>query len=289
MLWVISAFLSAFFAGITAILAKIGIQNVNSHLATALRTCVVAVFAWLVAWGAGSVGTVGDLSERTWVFLVLSGLSTGLSWICYFRALQIGDVNKVAPIDKSSTVLPMLLSFLLLGDPVTAIGIGGMILILAGTLLMIEPKPGAVPAQQNNRKALVWAVFSAIFASLTAILGKIGIEGVESNLGTAIRTLVVLVMAWGIVLVQGTQREIPKISKKSWLFLALSGVSTGLSWMFYYYALQKGVASVVAPIDKLSILVTVLFSGLVLHERLRRKAAVGLVLLTGGTLLLLLQ
>ena len=289
MLWVISAFLSAFFAGITAILAKIGIQNVNSHLATALRTCVVAVFAWLVAWGAGSVGTVGDLSERTWVFLVLSGLSTGLSWICYFRALQIGDVNKVAPIDKSSTVLTMLLSFLLLGDPVTAIGIGGMILILAGTLLMIEPKPGAVPAQQNNRKALVWAVFSAIFASLTAILGKIGIEGVESNLGTAIRTLVVLVMAWGIVLVQGTQREIPNISKKSWLFLALSGVSTGLSWMFYYYALQKGVASVVAPIDKLSILVTVLFSGLVLHERLRRKAAVGLVLLTGGTLLLLLQ
>lgn len=289
MLWVISAFLSAFFAGITAILAKIGIQNVNSHLATALRTCVVAVFAWLVAWGAGSVGTVGDLSERTWVFLVLSGFSTGLSWICYFRALQIGDVNKVAPIDKSSTVLTMLLSFLLLGDPVTAIGIGGMILILAGTLLMIEPKPGAVPAQQNNRKALVWAVFSAIFASLTAILGKIGIEGVESNLGTAIRTLVVLVMAWGIVLVQGTQREIPNISKKSWLFLALSGVSTGLSWMFYYYALQKGVASVVAPIDKLSILVTVLFSGLVLHERLRRKAAVGLVLLTGGTLLLLLQ
>ena len=289
MLWVISAFLSAFFAGITAILAKIGIQNVNSHLATALRTCVVAVFAWLVAWGAGSVGTIGDLSERTWVFLVLSGLSTGLSWICYFRALQIGDVNKVAPIDKSSTVLTMLLSFLLLGDPVTAIGIGGMILILAGTLLMIEPKPGAVPAQQNNRKALVWAVFSAIFASLTAILGKIGIEGVESNLGTAIRTLVVLVMAWGIVLVQGTQRGIAKISKKSWLFLALSGVSTGLSWMFYYYALQKGVASVVAPIDKLSILVTVLFSGLVLHERLRRKAAVGLVLLTGGTLLLLLQ
>lgn len=289
MLWVISAFLSAFFAGITAILAKIGIQNVNSHLATALRTCVVAVFAWLVAWGAGSVGTVGGLSERTWVFLVLSGLSTGLSWICYFRALQIGDVNKVAPIDKSSTVLTMLLSFLLLGDPVTAIGIGGMILILAGTLLMIEPKPGAVPAQQNNRKALVWAVFSAVFASLTAILGKIGIEGVESNLGTAIRTLVVLVMAWGIVLVQGTQREIPNISKKSWLFLALSGVSTGLSWMFYYYALQKGVASVVAPIDKLSILVTVLFSGLVLHERLRRKAAVGLVLLTGGTLLLLLQ
>ena len=289
MLWVISAFLSAFFAGITAILAKIGIQNVNSHLATALRTCVVAVFAWLVAWGAGSVGTVGGLSERTWVFLVLSGLSTGLSWICYFRALQIGDVNKVAPIDKSSTVLTMLLSFLLLGDPVTAIGIGGMILILAGTLLMIEPKPGAVPAQQNNRKALVWAVLSAVFASLTSILGKIGIEGVESNLGTAIRTLVVLVMAWGIVLVQGTQREIPKISKKSWLFLALSGVSTGLSWMFYYYALQKGVASVVAPIDKLSILVTVLFSGLVLHERLRRKAAVGLVLLTGGTLLLLLQ
>lgn len=240
MLWVISAFLSAFFAGITAILAKIGIQNVNSHLATALRTCVVAVFAWLVAWGAGSVGTIGDLSERTWVFLVLSGLSTGLSWICYFRALQIGDVNKVAPIDKSSTVLTMLLSFLLLGDPVTAIGIGGMILILAGTLLMIEPKPGAVPAQQNNRKALVWAVFSAVFASLTAILGKIGIEGVESNLGTAIRTLVVLVMAWGIVLVQGTQREIPNISKKAGCFWLCPGSARGCRGCFTTTRCKRG-------------------------------------------------
>lgn len=287
-MWVLYAFLSAFFAGVTAVLAKIGIQKVNSHLATALRTCVVTVFAWLVVLVAGSGNTIGQIPSQSWLFLVLSGLATGASWICYFRALQIGDVNKVMPIDKSSTVLTMLLSFLLLGETVTAGGIVGMILILVGTLLMIERQQRSAPAPIGHGY-LIWAVLSAVFASLTAILGKIGIQQVESNLGTAIRTVVVLVMAWGIVLAQGTYREIPQITRKSWIFLVLSGIATGLSWMFYYHALQQGNASVVAPIDKLSILVTVLFSGLVLKEQLSKKAAVGLVLLTGGTLLLLVK
>ena len=287
-MWVLYAFLSASFAGVTAVLAKIGIQKVNSHLATALRTCVVTVFAWLVVLVAGSGNTIGQIPSQSWLFLVLSGLATGASWICYFRALQIGDVNKVMPIDKSSTVLTMLLSFLLLGETVTAGGIVGMILILVGTLLMIERQQRSAPAPIGHGY-LIWAVLSAVFASLTAILGKIGIQQVESNLGTAIRTVVVLVMAWGIVLAQGTYREIPQITRKSWIFLVLSGIATGLSWMFYYHALQQGNASVVAPIDKLSILVTVLFSGLVLKEQLSKKAAVGLVLLTGGTLLLLVK
>ena len=287
-MWVLYAFLSASFAGVTAVLAKIGIQKVNSHLATALRTCVVTVFAWLVVLVAGSGDTIGQIPSQSWLFLVLSGLATGASWICYFRALQIGDVNKVMPIDKSSTVLTMLLSFLLLGETVTAGGIVGMILILVGTLLMIERQQRSAPAPIGHGY-LIWAVLSAVFASLTAILGKIGIQQVESNLGTAIRTVVVLVMAWGIVLAQGTYREIPQITQKSWVFLVLSGIATGLSWMFYYHALQQGNASVVAPIDKLSILVTVLFSGLVPKEKLSKKAAVGLVLLTGGTLLLLVK
>ena len=287
-MWVLYAFLSASFAGVTAVLAKIGIQKVNSHLATALRTCVVTVFAWLVVLVAGSGDTIGQIPSQSWLFLVLSGLATGASWICYFRALQIGDGNKVMPIDKSSTVLTMLLSFLLLGGTVTAGGIVGMILILVGTLLMIERQQRSAPAPIGHGY-LIWAVLSAVFASLTAILGKIGIQQVESNLGTAIRTVVVLVMAWGIVLAQGTYREIPQITQKSWVFLVLSGIATGLSWMFYYHALQQGNASVVAPIDKLSILVTVLFSGLVLKEKLSKKAAVGLVLLTVGTLLLLVK
>lgn len=286
--WVLYAFLSAFFAGVTAVLAKIGIEHVNSHLATALRTCVVVVFSWLMVFFVGSGSTIGTIPPVSWLFLVLSGVATGASWICYFRALQIGDVNKVAPIDKSSTVLTMLLSFLLLGEAVTPNGVAGMALILVGTLLMIQRREGAAAAPAG-RGYLVWAVLSAVFAALTAILGKVGIQQVESNLGTAIRTVVVLLMAWAIVCAQGAYREIPQIKKRSWLFLVLSGIATGLSWLFYYRALQQGKASVVVPIDKLSILVTVLFSSVVLKEKLGWKAAAGLALLTGGTLLLLVK
>ena len=288
MSWLLFAVGSAFFAGITAILAKIGIQSVPSHLATALRTGVVLVFAWGMVFLVGSQGDLAQLTGGDLAWLVLSGLATGASWLCYFRALQLGDVNKVTPIDKSSTVLTILLAWLLLGEPLSLPQGLGVVAIGAGTLLMITRKEGAA-GQPHDRRWLLYALGSAVFASLTAILGKVGIQGVESNLGTAIRTLVVLAMAWGIVFAQGLQRQIPAIDARSWIFLALSGLATGLSWMLYYRALQDGLASVVVPIDKLSILVTVAFSALLLKERLSRRAGVGLALLTAGTLLLLVK
>ncbi len=282
MLWLLFAFGSAFFAGITAVLAKIGIQNVNSTLATAVRTVVVLAFSWLMVFIVGSQSQIDAISGRTMVFLVLSGLSTGASWLCYFRALQLGDVNKVAPIDKSSTVLTIILAFIFLGEPVSAAQIAGVAGIGAGTLLMITKKETDI-ADRKNSKWLIFALLSAIFASLTSIFGKIGVEDVESNLGTAIRTVVVLAMAWLMVFVSGEQKGIKSIGKKSWLFLFLSGITTGLSWLCYYRALQDGLASVVVPIDKLSILVTVVFSWLILKERLEKKALVGLLLILAGT------
>lgn len=288
-MWIVYAFCSAIFAGLTAVLAKIGIKNVNSHLATALRTVVVVIFAWLMVLIVGSGSTIGAIQGETWLFLILSGFATGASWICYFRALQLGNVNQVAPIDKSSTVLTMLLALLLLKEPITLNMLLGMVLILSGTYLMIQKKPVESLPVSSKKGWLFWAILSTVFASLTAILGKMGITGVESNLGTAIRTVVVLVMAWGIVLAQGLQREIGRIDRRSWLFLLLSGLATGLSWMFYYRALQEGPASIVAPIDKLSILVTVGCSALLLKERLDKKSGVGLALLTAGTLVLLVK
>lgn len=288
-MWILYAFCSALFAGLTAVLAKIGIQKINSHLATALRTVVVLAFAWMMVFIVGSQSSISSVDSRSWLFLILSGFATGASWICYFRALQTGDVNKVAPIDKSSTVLTMLLAFLLLREALSLNMLLGMCLILTGTLLMVAKTGSSGGSSTAGGRWLLWAVLSAVFASLTAILSKIGIAGVESNLGTAIRTAVVLAMAWGIVFFLGLQREIREIGAKSWLFLGLSGLATGLSWMFYYRALQEGPASVVVPIDKLSILVTVAFSGVVLKERLSRRAAAGLALLTGGTLLLLVK
>ena len=286
-MWVLFAFGSAAFAGITAILAKIGLQRVDSDVATALRTGVVLLFAWLMAFLTAGVPDLGSISPTTYLFLVLSGLSTGASWICYFKALQMGDVNKVAPIDKSSLLLTMLLGFLLLGEPLSWGKAGCMVLIAAGTYLMIERKDAA-PAAAKGHGWMFYAFLSAIFAALTTVLGKVGVENIDSNLGTAIRTVFVLILAWAIVLARGKQGEIPRIDGKSWLFLLLSGVATGLSWLCYYRALQTSDASLVAPIDKLSILFTVAFSWLVLKEKLTPKAGVGLVLLTGGTLLLLL-
>lgn len=307
-MWIVFAFGSAFFAGITAILAKVGVKSVNSNLVTALRTVVVLLFSWLMVFIVGSQVGISSINGRTLLFLVLSGLATGASWICYYRALQLGDVNKVAPIDKSSTVLTMMLAFIILGDAVTVPKIVGMVLILIGTMLMISPKPGERSAsprycpsgnsrfharleerKEGKRGWLLWAVGSAVFASLTSILGKIGIENVESNLGTAIRTGVVLVMAWLIVLARGEQKGIKNIDKKSWLFIVLSGFATGASWLCYYRALQLAEASVVAPIDKLSILVTILFSYIFLKEKLSKIALVGLILLTAGTFALLIK
>ena len=282
MLWLGFALGSAFFAGITAVLAKVGMKNVNSTLATAIRTVVVLVFSWWMVFLAGSQAEIARLSGRTLFYLVLSGLSTGASWLCYFRALQLGDVNKVAPIDKSSTVLTILLAFLLLGEPVSAPQIVGVLGIGTGTLLMISRKETDTEGKPDGRW-LLFACLSALFASLTSIFGKIGVEGVESNLGTAIRTVVVLGMAWLMVFVTGQQKGIRRIGRRDWLFLLLSGLSTGLSWLCYYRALQDGPASVVVPVDKLSILVTIVFSRLILHEKLSRRAAAGLALLVLGT------
>ena len=286
-MWIVYALIAAFFAGSTSFLAKIGIKDTDSNLATALRTIVVGIFAWVMVFAVGSQNTIAHITEKSLVFLVLSGLATGGSWLCYFRALQIGDINKVVPVDKSSTVLTMMLSFILLNEKFTWIKIIAMILIGIGTYLMIDRKESKSDPQNGN-KWLLYAVFSALFASLTAILGKIGIAGVESNLGTAIRTLVVLVMAWLIVFMQGKQYKIKDIDKRSWIFIGLSGLATGLSWLCFYRALQDGPASVVVPIDKLSILITVAFSSLFLNEKLKKKTAAGLIMIVVGTLSLLI-
>ena len=291
-MWIAFACGSAFFAGITAILAKCGIRETDSTVATAIRTIVVLIFAWVMVAVVGSAGQITSIAPRTWLFLVLSGLATGASWLCYFRALQLGDVNKVVPIDKSSTVLTMLLAFVLLGEPLGWASVAAMVLILVGTLMMIERKKASTPAEETAPVArgswLIFAILSAVFASLTAILGKVGIEGVESNLGTAIRTVVVLVMSWVMVGITGKGAAVRRVPKGELGFICLSGLATGASWLCYYRALQNGLASVVVPIDKLSILVTIAFSWLVFKERLTRKSAVGLILIVAGTLLMLL-
>lgn len=286
-MWILFAFGSAFFAGITAILAKCGIRKTDSTVATAVRTIVVLLFSWLMVFVVGSQNQLGSIDPNTWLFLILSGLATGASWLCYFRALQLGDINKVVPVDKSSVILTMLLAFLFLQEPITPFGGIGVVLIAAGTFLMIEKKD--VEQKEDQKKSwFLYAAGSAIFASLTSILGKIGISGVESNLGTAIRTAVVLLMAWVMVFVAGKAGEVRKIPKNELGFICLSGIATGASWLCYYRALQDGLASIVVPIDKLSILVTVAFSYFVFHERLSKKSAIGLVLIVAGTLAMLI-
>ncbi|MDU7454216.1 MULTISPECIES: EamA family transporter [Clostridium] len=287
-MWILYAFGSAFFAGATSILAKIGVKDIDSHVATAIRTIVVLIFSWIMVFIVGSQGTIGNISGKTLTFLILSGFATGASWLCYFKALQLGDVNKVVPIDKSSIILTMVLAFIFLGENITINMVVGMIGIGIGTYLMIQKKE-SIEKVVKGKAWLVYALLSAIFASLTSILGKVGIENVESNLGTAIRTIVVLIMAWIIVFVTKKQSDVKKIDKKSLLFLILSGIATGASWLCYYKALQDGLASIVVPIDKLSILVTILFAYVFLKEKLSKKSIVGLVLIVVGTLILLIK
>lgn len=282
-MWLFYAVASAFFAGITSILAKCGIRKTDSTVATAVRTVVILLFSWLIVGIVGSASQITSLDVKTLLFLILSGAATGASWLCYFRALQLGDINKVVPIDKSSTVLTILLALIFLQEGISIPKAVAVAAIAAGILLMIEKKDVEETRETGRGGWMLYAVGSAFFASLTAILGKIGISGVESNLGTAIRTVVVLVMAWIMVLVTGKQKEVRKIPGKELAFICLSGIATGASWLCYYRALQEGPASVVAPIDKLSVLVTVVFSWLVFGEKLSRKAAAGLVLLTAGT------
>lgn len=287
-MWILFAFGSALFAGLTSVLAKCGIKKTDSDAATAIRTIVVLIFSWLMVWIVGSAPTITGLSTKTWVFLILSGIATGASWLCYFRALQLGDVNKVVPIDKSSTILTIILALIFLGEPISWLKAAAVVLIGIGTFMMIEKKADTEQKQEEKKSWLLYAVLSAVFASLTSILGKIGIDGVESNLGTAIRTGVVLVMAWLIVFVKGKQHTLKDIPKNELGFICLSGLATGGSWLCYYKALQDGLASVVVPIDKLSILVSIGFSALVFKERLSKKAAFGLVLIVGGTLMMLI-
>lgn len=286
-MWILYALGSAIFAGMTAILAKIGIKNTDSNLATALRTIIVVIFSWLMVFIVGSENKINSISMYTLVFLVLSGCATGASWLCYFKALQLGDVNKITPIDKSSAVLTIILAFAFLGETPTLIMALGVIVFALGTYLMIQKKV----SESNDTKSKLWlfyAILSAVFASLTAILGKIGIQGVESNLGTAIRTIVVLIMAWIIVFIQKKHVMIKHIDRKSGVFIALSGLATGLSWLCYYHALQIGKASMVVPIDQLSIVVSIAFSRVFLKERLSGKAFIGLMLVVTGTMLLVI-
>ena len=285
-MWILFAIGSSFFAGITAILAKCGIQKTDSDVATAVRTIVVLIFSWLMVPVTGTLSGIKDISGHTLLFLVLSGLATGASWLCYFHALQKGDINKVVPIDKSSTILTILLALIFLHEGLSWAKAGCVCLIGVGTMMMITRKEVSTDNSGKDGSWLIYAVLSAVFASLTAILGKIGISGVDSNLGTAIRTTVVLVMAWLMVFMKGKQHEVRQIEKKELLFIGLSGIATGASWLCYYRALQEGPASVVVPIDKLSILVTIAFSRIVFHEKLTKKAAAGLLCMTVGTLLL---
>lgn len=292
-MWILYAFGSAFFAGITSILAKIGIQKTDSTLATALRTVVVLVFSWLMVGIVGSAGQTAAISTKSYCFLALSGLATGASWLCYFRALQLGDVSRVVPVDKSSIILTILLAILVFGETdALAVKLAGVCLIGAGTFFMIEKKnPGS---GASDRRWLLYAALSAVFAALTSILGKLGVADVESNLATALRTIVVLAMSWVMVAVTGRRganggapgisARIRAIPRRELLFIGLSGLATGASWLCYYKALRDGLASVVVPIDKLSIVVTVAFSTLVLHERLSARAIIGLLLIVAGTL-----
>lgn len=287
-MWLLYAVGSSFFAGITAILAKCGIQKTDSTVATAIRTVVVLIFSWFMVLITGTWTGVAQIGGKTLLFLILSGLATGASWLCYFHALQKGDINKVVPIDKSSTILTILLALIFLHEGITWGKAVAIVLIGVGTMLMIAKKETKTDNGNQGKGWLLYAVLSAVFASLTAILGKIGITGIDSNLGTAIRTTIVLAMAWAMVFVTGKQHAVKCINKKELGFIGLSGLATGASWLCYYKALQDGLASVVVPIDKLSMLVTIAFSWIVFHEKLTVKAAWGVVLITSGTLLLVI-
>lgn len=289
-MWVLYAFGSAFFAGLTSILAKCGIKKADSNVATAIRTIVVLIFSWIMVFVVGAQGQIMDVSAKTWIFLILSGIATGTSWLCYFRALQIGDVNRVVPIDKSSTILTIILAFIFFREEISALKLVCVVLITIGTYMMITKKEISQDEQDKTKGSHGWlfyAVLSAVFASLTSILGKVGIEEINSNLGTAIRTAVVLIMAWIVVFVTGKQHTIKHIEKNELGFICLSGLATGSSWLCYYKALQDGLASVVVPIDKLSIVVTIAFSYIVFREKLTIKSFAGLVLIIAGTLLML--
>jgi len=302
-MWLLLAVGSAVSAGLVSVTVKAGMKDIDSNLGTFLRTLVVLVFTFIMVLITGSLITVWDIKPLEWIFIVASGLCTGFSWLCYFKALQIGDVNKVVPVDKMSTVLTMILAIIILGEPFWWLTFVAMAIMVIGTMLMINktktvPQDSEQPMddKSDDRKRnwltsnlwLVYALLSLIFASLTSILAKLGMQSVDSNIGTFLRTIVVAVMALFIVIGQRKFQDVKKMTKSNWLFLIISGVLTGVSWLCYYGAIQMGNISIIVPIDKLSIVVTVIFSYIMFGEKLNRKAFIGLVLLTAGTLLLLI-
>ena len=283
MMWLVMAVLSAVFAGLTSVLAKCGIKKTDSDVATALRTVVVLAFSWIMVFIVGSYGSIVSIGAKSLLFLVLSGFATGASWICYFKALSMGDINKVVPIDKSSTILTVLLAIICFGETDNlAVKLIGTTLLAVGIFLMIEKKQSE--AHGENKSWMIYSVLSAVFAALTSILAKVGISGVESNLGTAIRTAVVLIMAWVVVFAKGKHTQVKTLDKKELVFIGFSGLATGASWLCYYYAIQNGVVSVVVPIDKMSVLIAVGFSFFVFKEKLSVKAVIGLGLMLASTL-----
>lgn len=290
-MWVLYASGAAIFAGVTAILAKAGIRDTPSNLATAIRTIVVLLCSLAMVVLVGSQDTLGQISGKTLVFLVLSGLATGASWLCYFRALQLGPVTKVAVVDKSGIVLTVLFAMVLLGETESlGFRLLGITLIAMGTWLMID-RTGAIETSLDSpspRSWLIFAVGAAIFASLAAILGKVGIDEVDSSLGTAIRTVVVLVMAWIVVAMTGEGKHLGSLPRRDLVFIGLSGIATGLSWLCYWRAMQEGPVSLVAPIDRLSILVTAVLAWAIFGEKLRPRALAGLITVVAGTLIMLL-
>ncbi|PWL87405.1 MAG: multidrug DMT transporter permease [Escherichia coli] len=280
-MWVLFAFGSALFAGLTSVLAKTGVKTTDSDVATAIRTCVVFVFSWLMVFVVGSQNSITDIDLHTWIFLVLSGISTGASWLCYYKALKMGDINKVVVIDKSSTVISMIFAIVFLGEHFTFVTVLCIAAIAFGTFLMVYKKS---QKSTKNKSWILWATLSAVFAALTSVLGKVGVQNIDSNLGTAIRTFIVLIMSFLIVFIKQKQSYIKSVPKKELLFLCLSGIATGASWLCYYKALKDGLVSVVVPIDKLSILVTVVFSYFIFKEKLSKKSLFGLALIVVGTI-----
>lgn len=284
-MWIFAAVLSALFAGATSILSKCGIKKTDSDVATALRTSVVLAFAWLIVLFTGEYKSLSAVSATSWLFLLLSGLATGASWICYFRALSLGDAAKVAAVDKSSVVLSVIFAMLLFADErnLWYFKLAFLALIALGTFFMSDVRRGGDDEKKKRSAWLIFALLSAVFAALTSVLAKLGISGVPSNAATAVRTSVVFAFAWLIVFARGKGGEMKRLEKGELIFLALSGIATGVSWLCYYYAIQAGRVSVVVPIDKLSIVVTVVFSRLVFGEKLSARARLGLGLIVVGS------
>jgi len=285
-LWFLYALGAAGFAGITTILAKIGLKDVDSHLATAIRTMAAIVCAWVIVFMAGSQGGIRYMDARTWIFLILSGLASGGAWLCRFRALKHGNVNKVTPITKTSVILTMILAFIFLGEPMGPVMVAAIILMGTGTWLMLEfKKTKAAEKAAGSKSWIFFAVLAAIFASLTAIFGSVGVAYMDASLWTALRTMIVALLSWMMVYTTGNRQKIRSVRLKSWIFLVLSGLATGGSWLFFYHALKIGNASLVVPIDQLSIVLTMGFARLFLGEHFSGRSLIGLAILAAGILL----